>query len=817
MLRAATIVWTALAALVATAPAHAAPDDAVYRLANGCYTLTSTSTRQAVALVGSGWGLRPAGAGAPVRFKAITLGRFMLLEPGGALLASDGRAIALTRTPGPPADFTLERAGDAFTLTPTGSAMRVIAGPAGLRLGANGAGAAFALSPATGCAEFPEAQVDASGPVYTGPTPYGETRGFLDAHMHMMGFEFLGGRMHCGAPWSAYGVTVALKGCEGTALSNVVASTLLSSNANVPTDTVGWPTFRQWPRWDALAYEQSYYKWLERAWRGGLRIFVNLFVENHALCAIAPERRPGYDCNEMDSVRRQAADLRNLETYVDAQSGGPGKGWFRIVADPFAARRVVNAGKLAVVPGIEVSSLFDCGLRLGVSPCTTADVDRGLDEAYNTLGVRDMELINKFDNGFGGVTGDDSTTGAIVNAGNFLETGRFWDMRPCAEHDESSADHPQVAVPALLAPVAAALPAGATPVYGPGPHCNAMGLTALGERLVRRMMDRRMIIDPDHLDVIARRQLLSIVESRRYSGIISSHSWSTKDAFPRIYKLGGMVTPYAGDATAFVASWRELRAMRDARFYGGIGWGADMSGFGAQGRPRNGPNPVRYPFRSWDGRVTLDRPRTGTRTFDVNRDGVAHYGLYPDWVEDLRMVAGKEIVDDLVRGPEAYLQMWERAVGVAPASSCRQARLRVRPDGLGLVRIATPAEEVLRGAGQPVRRVGRTWRYCVAGREGGSVRVVFTPSGTSGLIVSSAPRHRIGGVGRGSRVAGLRGAGVLRPGLMARDAGRGRRYLFGVSAGRVRYVALAAASVARDPRELRRELKLAGVSHRGRR
>jgi hypothetical protein len=37
------------------------------------------------------------------------------------------------------------------------------------------------LSPATGCAEFPEAQVDATGPVYTGPTPYGETRGFLDA------------------------------------------------------------------------------------------------------------------------------------------------------------------------------------------------------------------------------------------------------------------------------------------------------------------------------------------------------------------------------------------------------------------------------------------------------------------------------------------------------------------------------------------------------------------------------------------------------------------------------------------------------------
>ncbi len=812
MLRAATITSMALAALLATAtaPARAAQDDAVYGLANGCYTLTSTSSGQAVALVGSGWGLGPAAAAAPFRFKAVTLGRFMLYGPGGALLASDGRAITETHSPGPPADFTLEHAGDAFTLTPTGSALRVTAGPAGLRLGNDAA--AFTLAPATGCAEFPEAEINASGPVHTGSTPYGEARGFLDAHMHMMGFEFLGGRMHCGAPWDAYGVTVALRGCEGAALGNLVASTLLGSNASVPTDRIGWPAFKQWPRWDALAFEQSYYRWLERAWRGGLRIFVNLFVENHALCAIAPERKPGYNCNEMDSVRRQAADLKHLETYIDAQSGGPGKGWFRIVSDPFQARRVVNAGKLAVVPGIEVSSLFDCGLRLGVSRCTTADVDRGLDEAYNDLGVRDMELINKFDNGFGGVTGDDSTTGAIVNAGNFLETGRFWDMRPCTEHDESSADHPQVAVPALLAPLAAALPAGATPVYGPGPHCNAMGLTALGEHLVRRMMDKRMIIDPDHLDVIARRQLLSIVESRRYSGIISSHSWSTKDAFPRIYGLGGMVTPYAGDATKFVARWRELRTMKNERFYWGIGWGADMSGFGNQGRPRGGPNPVRYPFSSWDGKVTFDRPRTGTRTFDINRDGVAHYGLYPDWVEDLRMIAGEEIVNDLVRGPEAYLQMWERAVGVQPSSACRQARLRFGPAGLGLVKIATPAEEVLRGAGQPVRRVGRAWRYCVSGRAQGSVRVVFTPSGRSGLIVSTAPRHRIGGVGRGSRAASLRGARILRPGLMVRDAGRGKRYLFGVSAAsRVRYVGLAAASVARDARELRRELRLAGV------
>ena len=159
-------------------------------------------------------------------------------------------------------------------------------------------------------------------------------------------------------------------------------------------------------------------------------MFVNLFVENHALCTLYPVKRNS--CNEMDSVRLQAKDLRALQDYIDAQHGGPGKGWFRIVSDPFQARRVINRGKLAVIPGIEVSNLFDCGLQNGSSPCVPKDVDARLDEAYNKLGVRDMELINKFDNGFGGVAGDGGAIGLAVNSANRYETGRFWDLETCS-------------------------------------------------------------------------------------------------------------------------------------------------------------------------------------------------------------------------------------------------------------------------------------------------------------------------------------------------------------------------------------------------
>ena len=129
----------------------------------------------------------------------------------------------------------------------------------------------------------------------------------------------------------------------------------------------------------------------------------------------------------------------------------------------------------------------------------------------------------------------------------------------------------------------------------------------------------------------------------------------------------------AGSTTDFVAQYKEIKPQRDPRFYWGIGWGADMNGFAHQGDPREGGEPVTYPFKSFDGRQTIDKQRSGQRVYDINVDGVAHYGLFPDWVEDLRHIGGDEIVDDLGRGAEAYLQMWERAEGVPP-TRCQAAR-----------------------------------------------------------------------------------------------------------------------------------------------
>ena len=69
------------------------------------------------------------------------------------------------------------------------------------------------------------------------------------------------------------------------------------------------------------------------------------------------------------------------------------------------------------------------------------------------------------------------------------------------------------------------------------------------------------------------------------------------------------------------------------------------------------------PFTGADGHTRIGRQVTGTRVFDVNRDGTAHYGRLPDWIESLRIQAGPDgpqLMSDLFRAAEAYVRMFAR-------------------------------------------------------------------------------------------------------------------------------------------------------------
>jgi hypothetical protein len=58
----------------------------------------------------------------------------------------------------------------------------------------------------------------------------------------------------------------------------------------------------------------------------------------------------------------------------------------------------------------------------------------------------------------------------------------------------------------------------------------------------------------------------------------------------------------------------------------------------------------------------IDQQQSGSKTYDYNATGTAHYGLYPDWAEAVRLIGGQAVINDMTNGAEAYLQMWERSV-----------------------------------------------------------------------------------------------------------------------------------------------------------
>jgi hypothetical protein len=682
-----------------TQPRAARPQDR-YAMAGGCYSL----------------------AGTPIFFEPTDLGDYLLYDATRKFVTAGGNRAG---APGRTTVWTARKSGNRFTFLNNGSPLTI------------GGANSFALVRTTGCAAYPESQIDVSGRPHAGVTPYQEVRGYVDAHTHGMAFEFLGGAAHCGKPWDAYGAPYALVDCPDHTATGGYGGVLESVLSGQPNhDPVGWPTFKDWPAPESLTHEGTYYRWLERAWRGGQRVLVNLLVENNKLCQIYPLKRSAEyaQCDDMVTVRREARDMYEMQDYIDAQSGGPGKGFYRIVKTPFEARKVINAGKLAVVMGMETSVPFGCTMKLDVPQCDIGDIDSQLDQ-LKQLGVRQVELVNKFDNALSGVAGDVGAVGVAVNAANFLETGSFWDMRHCEPADGESHDRDQVALPstpgneisaqqqdALLGAVGQLFDTlhTALPLYGPAHHCNSRGLTTLGEHTIAGLAKRHMVFDPDHMSVKARASALDQIEDLGYPGVVSSHSWSTPDAYPRIYQEGGFITPYAGDSTGFVEKWRTHIGWADKRYYWGIGYGADMNGLGAQGDPLGGDvaNPVTYPFKGLAG-VTVAKQRAGERVYDVNVDGVAQYGLYPDWIQDLTKVAdtqkrgdGAKIEDDLARGAEAYLQMWERAEGIAP-DSCRNPGLRKRVTKVeALVHRGMTTRAVMRAVGQPYTRLGSAYGFC---------------------------------------------------------------------------------------------------------
>lgn len=576
--------------------------------------------------------------------------------------------------------------------------------------------ASITVTQAQGCTVHPELSVDAEGEVTRVTFEDGDLYGLADIHSHLFANLGFGSGVH-GDVFHRLGVTHALGSCEeqhgeegrldlwgyfndratSGGINTLTQSIVTGRTPEFHHHTDGYPLFTDWPNAPySSTHQTQYYRWIERAWMGGLRLIVQHAVANQVICELQRAQHPladRYQCDEMVSVRQSIEATYALERYIDAQYGGEGEGFFRVVKSPAEARAVIREGKLAVILGIETSKLFNC--MHTVIPerpsCTPEQVTAELDAIYE-LGVRVLFPVHKYDNAF--AAGDGARgpleIANLINSGHYssfvedceLDAPRLADHGPVTfgglnRPREDFGGLPPIDIsrfaerPALtLAPLLSSLSEGALE----GEYCRNHGLTELGRHLIEEMMTRGMLIELDHLSRRAYAEVFARLEEVGYPAI-GSHGNHFEG---RVYQLGGVSKvrfnrcQTEGDPAYIIHELTERVALlREVGAYVAEGFGLDLNGFAGYPKPRFGEmsacaepqsNPVTYPFDSYAGDVRFTEPSIGERSLDFNTEGLVHLGLLPELIEDLRRGgASDEALEPLFRSAEGYLRMWERA------------------------------------------------------------------------------------------------------------------------------------------------------------
>lgn len=802
-----------------------------YEFNNRCVVLQSLSNSRFVAAEGAGYAASATSIAAAdaFYFKPSALGDYLLFNSNGNLLTANtpitSNALAAATnaniftvhvlgdttsyvkppiTDREPTETEIaayrsfkdpEISGTIYTLTAAATGQRIETTSNGV-LSQGGASTALpqqfrllTVEPKS-CATFPEAQNNASGETFKGTTPDGRVLGMVDAHVHLSSTNFLGNAQY-GDPFHRFGVTHALADCKGdhgeNGMLDLIGSLFVNDLDGHLTD--GFPTFSDWPSRGSLTHEAIYWKWLERAWMGGLRIMVNDLVENETLCELQRNvtKNPLLDCNEMNSAARQVGTLYAMQDYIDAQYGGREKGWFRIVLSPEEARKVIAEGKLALVIGIEISNVLDCkvkynplrqqepweetgtGATENSYTCTEASMKQQLARLLG-LGVRQIITIHEFDNAFGG---NGIFDGAILNLGNrensggipsgdlttitnalssgspsqisplgYLQsaerpTGEFWTTYDCPEEGVNGFDYlwgsSGGATMTSLNTLGLPLPGGVCPFLGQGgrpgglllcypakKQCNARWMTPMGLLTYKEIMKAGMIFDIDHLELEMKTQALELAEAQTPAyPFVSTHGTfggTSKDQARRILKNNGFIYPSLGNAPSLLADKREVKALWESlpepRPFFGFGFGTDTNGLSAQAGPRsNVPESkrVRYPFTLFTGTpfsnltdfndtarmkpVVFNQPSERNaagigKTWSLDVDGSAHYGMLSDFVEELRQEGTATDMQDVFNAAERYLQTWESTLA--------------SQQGIKLAgKVNMPEKEILRPAPKP--------------------------------------------------------------------------------------------------------------------
>jgi microsomal dipeptidase-like Zn-dependent dipeptidase len=426
---------------------------------------------------------------------------------------------------------------------------------------------------------------------------------------------------------------------------------------------LGHPTFNSFPAHDDLTHQQMWVGWVQRAYQGGLRVMVALAVNNRTLAGAV--MGPG-DING-DDVASAIVQIDQMRLMVSHHA------WMEVARTAADVRRIVGEGRLAVILGVEIDNIGNMQWNPAVQSTGDEASRAFVRSQLQALWDRDVRYVfpvHVVDNKLGGT----AIYQDQFNTSNFHQTGQWWDLR-CAPASDGIAHEFQPAG-FDLAYALIKLKIGIDPFAAPpappvctlpdfAGHANVKDLSPLGEFAIEEMMRKGFLLDVDHMSTRAVQETLSIAEQHGYP-VNSGHngprmpSWALKNEnersdhdYQRVAALGGMIGLGSGDrATSYVRSYHYVRGLGAAGSQVAIG--TDTNGMVLL----PGPDPAAH--------VTYDAsfPRLvdGSRTWDLNVDGVANYGLFADYVRSFSSagMTGEER-DAFFSSAEGFAGMWERA------------------------------------------------------------------------------------------------------------------------------------------------------------
>ena len=506
--------------------------------------------------------------------------------------------------------------------------------------------ALIVLAGALQCTSVPPAQhpYSCEGPVIRGPIGGTNPKmiGFADYHAHMFSEYAFGQYLFHGRSYPPLDapperqLADALGPCRHQSLRHTKTG-LGVRYIERSHGARGYPTFADWPNHWLLLHQQMYVDWVYRAYRHGLRLMVMTVTHSRTLCENM-HRRPDAPCSDDGVIAAQIDATRRMLDAIAEREGG----WMRLARSSREAAEIIRGNGLALVLGVEVDTLFGCGVE-GDARCTSDGYAPALDWLYGA-GVRQITPIHLVDNGFGGAAIYDDH----MNVNQMYLRGTRLEPDPAGCKDERvDFEFRNDAWTSFTAKMSAGiwyLPHYPRSPKGREGHCNVRGLTGDGEELVRNLMRRGVLIDLEHMSdrstertvELARANCADLARGRTCYPLLTSHS-SPRDLKRRLREgeAVGFVRPgeVIDSTTELQKSRATLAAIRDlggvvgvttnpGRLYrnedgaseiaddcpkssesvahaltyaveqmggrGGVGFGTDFNGFASQAGPRFG-------------------------------------------------------------------------------------------------------------------------------------------------------------------------------------------------------------------------------------